>query len=108
MNPGNSAEESYNRSHFQTRNTVERLFRVWKRRFPCLSNGIALKPEKVCDIIVATAVLHNICLIEHDEAEDFEVLDDEHDAEESEQLNSELEIDNNNAERIDLIDSVFT
>nr|CAI5825969.1 unnamed protein product [Callosobruchus analis] len=42
------------------------LHGVWKRRFPCLSLGMHLKPEKVCTIVVATAVLHNICCTEQD------------------------------------------
>lgn len=54
------AEVRYNGSHIKTRNTVERMFGVWKRRFPCLSNGLRTKVQTTLPIIVATAVLHNI------------------------------------------------
>ena len=39
---------------------VERLFGVWKRRFPVLAYGLHLKLETTLPAIVACAVLHNI------------------------------------------------
>lgn len=51
----------YNESHIRTRNTVERQIGVWKRRFPILAYGCRLKIDTVLEIIVATAVLYNIC-----------------------------------------------
>lgn len=59
-NPISPEEHLYNESHIRTRNTIERCFGVWKRRFPILSLGIRLKREKIELIVVATAVLHNI------------------------------------------------
>jgi len=47
-------------AHCRTRNTVERMFGVWKRRFACLATGLRLKKDTVLVVIVATAVLHNI------------------------------------------------
>lgn len=73
LNPHNPTEERYNRAQISTRNTVERLFGVWKRRFPCLSLGMRLKLQTLCNIIVATAVLHNICIQVGD---NLEQLDD--------------------------------
>jgi hypothetical protein len=61
-NPSNSAERDYNSAHIATRNTVERQYGVWKRRFPCLSLGIRLKMETTAIVIVACAVLHNFCI----------------------------------------------
>lgn len=56
------AEILYQRSHIATRNTIERLFGQWKKRFPCLWIGMRFrKLETVQNVIVATAVLHNIC-----------------------------------------------
>lgn len=55
------AESLFNESLIRTRNTVERSYGVWKRRFPILSLGIRMACKKVQSIIVATAVLHNIC-----------------------------------------------
>lgn len=59
-NPVTRAEQLYNESQIRTRNCVERVFGVLKRRFPVLANGIRLKLEKVEAIVVACAVLHNI------------------------------------------------
>lgn len=50
----------YNESLIRTRNTIERCFGVWKRRFPILATGINVKIASSQSIIVATAVLHNI------------------------------------------------
>ncbi|XP_045541246.1 putative nuclease HARBI1 [Papilio machaon] len=38
LNPLTHAEEAYNQSQIKTRNLIERLFGVLKRRFPCLSS----------------------------------------------------------------------
>ncbi|KAK4885926.1 hypothetical protein RN001_002197 [Aquatica leii] len=61
-NPNNRQERLYNESHIRSRNVVERLFGVWKRRFPILAYGIRLKLDTAMAVIVATAVLHNIAL----------------------------------------------
>lgn len=39
-NPATPAEQEYNTRLSSTRMTVERLFGVWKRRFPILSIGM--------------------------------------------------------------------
>lgn len=41
---------------------MERMFGVWKKRFPCLSVGLRNKLENAPNIIVACAVLHNLSL----------------------------------------------
>ncbi|XP_064485838.1 putative nuclease HARBI1 [Ornithodoros turicata] len=58
--PNSVAEKRYQNKHVATRNTVERLFGVWKRRFPVLKMGLRLKIDTALAVIVATAVLHNI------------------------------------------------
>lgn len=58
-NPITRPERLYNESHIRTRNTVERCFGVWKRRFPVLAYGLRCDIETCQDIIVAAAVLHN-------------------------------------------------
>jgi len=63
---GTSAEALYNESLIRTRNCVERSYGVWKRRFLVLSLGIRLKVKEVEAIVVATAVLHNICNLNND------------------------------------------
>lgn len=47
QNPVTRAQNLYNESHIRTRNTVERAYGVWKRRFPCLSMGLRVKLERV-------------------------------------------------------------
>ncbi|KAJ8913125.1 hypothetical protein NQ315_006043 [Exocentrus adspersus] len=59
-NPNTPAEQLFNESQIRTRNPIERVFGVWKRRFPIVSFGIRVKTEKVEAIAIATAVLHNI------------------------------------------------
>lgn len=66
--PTTPAEMLYNESHIRTRNTVERAFGVWKRRFPALSLKLRIKKDRVQDTIVAAAVLHNLCIL-HKEME---------------------------------------
>lgn len=62
LNPVGHAEINYNQAHIQTRNTVERCFGVWKRRFPVLAYGCRLKLDNILAVIVATGVLHNIAM----------------------------------------------
>lgn len=69
-NPVRVQEQVYNRVHIRARNTVERLFGVWKRRFPCLVFGLRTKVETSLIIIVACAVLHNICILNRDAVPD--------------------------------------
>lgn len=55
------AEETlYNESQIRTRNPIERLFGIWKRRFPVLALGMHVHLRNCLPIIIATAVLHNI------------------------------------------------
>ncbi|XP_018578346.1 putative nuclease HARBI1 [Anoplophora glabripennis] len=67
LHPNIPAEQCYNEVHIRTRNTIERVIGIWKRRFPVLSIGLRLKIETIQDIIVATAVLHNIARDEREE-----------------------------------------
>ncbi|PSN52639.1 hypothetical protein C0J52_08813, partial [Blattella germanica] len=77
LNPVTQAERNYNRSHIMTRNTVERQYGIWKRRFPILKLGIRSSLNTAMDIIVATAVLHNIAIDTRDEdpPQDVTLLD---------------------------------
>lgn len=63
-NPMNRlSERLYQRAHISTRNVVERFNGIWKKRFPCLWIGMRFRNlETTLNTIVATAVLHNICL----------------------------------------------
>lgn len=60
-----TAETTYNIAHAKTRVVIERTFGLLKSRFRCLdkSGGTLLyTPEKTCQLVIATAVLHNFCI----------------------------------------------
>ncbi|XP_034836283.1 putative nuclease HARBI1 [Maniola hyperantus] len=61
LNPVTEAEQRYNEAHIKTRNTIERTFGVWKRRFPVVALTLRLSLPKAQAVIIATSVLHNIC-----------------------------------------------
>ncbi|CAN7945794.1 unnamed protein product, partial [Ixodes hexagonus] len=61
--PGPANTPRGRQSHIKTRNSVERAFGVWKRRFPCLDMRLQHKPSNAVRIITACAALHNLgCL----------------------------------------------
>lgn len=62
LNPVTRGEQLYNEALIRTRNSVERLFGVWKRRFPILAYGFRCSIEVILISIIATAVLHNIAI----------------------------------------------
>ncbi|XP_062620963.1 putative nuclease HARBI1 [Saccostrea cucullata] len=65
LNPTTGKENAYNTAHMRTRNVIERCFGVWKMRFRCVDTSggtLQFSPKRTCNIIVATAVLHNICI----------------------------------------------
>lgn len=72
-NPTTPQEERYNKVQIKSKNSVECLFGVWKRRFPCLHIGLATKLSTTANIIVDCAVLHNIAVEVNDI---FDVNDD--------------------------------
>ena len=59
INPQNESERRYNISHIATRNTIERMFGVLKRRFPCLRRCLKLKLQTNLAVVVAACTLHN-------------------------------------------------
>lgn len=62
-----ASERMYQRAHISSRNVVERYMGQWKKRFPCLWLGMRFrKIQTVLNVIVATAVLHNICKMRGD------------------------------------------
>ena len=70
----NTAQEAYDDdAHAKTRVVIEQTFGRWKRRFRVLHSEIKMAPEKVCMIVGACAVLHNIALQLHEPMEDGEV-----------------------------------
>ena len=60
--PPNSRQRGrFNRALCKARCTIERCIGVLKRRWPCLSRKLRCRYDRVPDIIVACAVLHNLC-----------------------------------------------
>ncbi|KAJ8970975.1 hypothetical protein NQ314_000949 [Rhamnusium bicolor] len=77
--PTTQQEENYNRAHKRTRNLIEMVNGLWKRRFPCLYRTLTIKVDTSVAVICATAVLHNIALqygdnFQHDDV-DLENVD---------------------------------
>ncbi|KAJ1201765.1 hypothetical protein NDU88_005571 [Pleurodeles waltl] len=64
-NPRTRAEERYNEAHGRTRRVIERTFGLLKAMFRCLhmtGGSLRYSPKKVCQIIVACCMLHNLAL----------------------------------------------
>ncbi|KAJ1157339.1 hypothetical protein NDU88_010053 [Pleurodeles waltl] len=64
-NPRTRAEERYNEAHGRTRRVIERTFGHLKARFRCLhmtGGSLFYSPKKVCQIIIACSMLHNLAL----------------------------------------------
>ena len=67
------SQEAYNSAHTKTRVVIEQTFGRWKRRFHVLHAEIRMAPEKVCMIVGACEMLHNIALLLNEPMEDEEV-----------------------------------
>jgi hypothetical protein len=67
LNPRTRTEQLHNEAHIRTRNTIERIFGVWKRRFPVLAYGLQLKMDTALTVIVAAEVLHNFAKLNNEQ-----------------------------------------
>ncbi|KAJ1171560.1 hypothetical protein NDU88_003421 [Pleurodeles waltl] len=64
-NPRTRAEERYNEAHGRTRRVIERTFGLLKARFRFLhmtGGSLIYSLKKVCDIIIACSMLHDLAL----------------------------------------------
>ncbi|KAJ1129344.1 hypothetical protein NDU88_007715 [Pleurodeles waltl] len=64
-NPRTRAEEHYIEAHGRNQRIIERTFGLLKARFRCLhmiGGSLFYSPKKVCQIIVACCMLHNLAL----------------------------------------------
>ena len=77
--PATAQQRAFNRAHKKTRVIIEQTFGRWKRRFHLLHSKIRMQPEKVCQLIGACAILHNIAIAFNEPMEDLEDDDDEPD-----------------------------
>ncbi len=90
INPLTQLEQRYNLAHVRTRNIIERMFGMLKSRFRCLGCcGATLEysPEKVCKLVTACALLHNMCMRRGVELPNEIINDDDYD-------NNDNEVDN--------------
>lgn len=101
--PCTRSEEQFNRAHKTTRCIIERSFGLLKRRFHVLHSEIRMAPDRVCTIIVACIVLHNIAIrLREPEVDDGVVGEEEYD------LHEEYRgPDNGNAVRRHITDTFF-
>lgn len=103
INPKTHPEKKYNSSHIKTRNTIERLFGAWKRRFPCLGSELRTKMKTTLLSITACAVLWNFIKKTNSEEQDSCDLQENYD--------SDTEIKDNdiygNATRTDVVNRYF-
>ncbi|XP_048240406.1 putative nuclease HARBI1 [Haliotis rufescens] len=76
LKPSSPEQERFNSSHKRTRSTIERAFGWLKRRFHVLHGEIRMSPERVCTIIGACAVLHNLAIILREPMLDVDGEDD--------------------------------
>ena len=67
----------YNRAHRKTRVIIEQTFGRWKRRFHLLHSEVRMRPERVCQLIGACAILHNIAIAFNEPMEDEEDYEDD-------------------------------
>uniref|UniRef100_A0A8D8QLB9 Nuclease HARBI1 n=1 Tax=Cacopsylla melanoneura TaxID=428564 RepID=A0A8D8QLB9_9HEMI len=76
-NPVTRSELRYNNAHKTTRNVVERAIGVWKRKFPILNRKMQNNLPNAVNIILASAILHNITRAEHipDDDDDANAID---------------------------------
>ena len=62
MTPG---QRRYNRAFVKVRKTIECTFGIWKSRWRSMDKTggtLYYTPERVCKIILATMLLHNMCI----------------------------------------------
>ncbi|KAK3868984.1 hypothetical protein Pcinc_025667 [Petrolisthes cinctipes] len=76
LRPLAGAQEAYNRAHKRTRCVVERGIGQLKRRFHVLHGEVRVSPQKTCKIILACAVLYNICKDRHIHIPEEDLLDE--------------------------------
>ena len=81
--PTTAKERAFNQSLRKTRVLIEQVFGRWKRRFHLLHSEIRMKPEKVCLLIGACAILKNIAIMfnEPEEDEDTDLEETDHEVE---------------------------
>lgn len=73
LNPGNQAEENYNRIHKTTRCTIERSFGQLKKRFHCMGSILRIRLDRIPSTIIVCCILHNLAKSFNDPEFPFEI-----------------------------------
>ena len=60
LQPTNDVQVNYNARHKTTRNVIERTFGQLKKPFHCLGSILRLRLHRVCPVIIACFILHNL------------------------------------------------
>ena len=63
--PATPGQRRYNRAFLKVRQTIECTFGIWKSRWRSMDKTggtLCYSPERCCRIIIATMVLHNLCI----------------------------------------------
>ena len=65
LSPETPSQRRYSRAFLRTRKTIECAFGLWKSRWRSMDKtggSLCYSPGRVCRLVVATMVLHNICI----------------------------------------------
>ena len=76
LSPTTVGDRRYNRTFLNTRKTIECTYGIWKSRWRLMDNtggSWCYKPDRICKLIVSTAILHNFCM-NHGLSIDYDVL----------------------------------
>lgn len=86
---------------------IERVFGIWKRRFPVLAVGLPTKEDISMATIVATGVLHNLLIQQNDTMSVEDPVNDQELFQEITTLPIARQNEIRNIVRTNLINSVF-
>ncbi|XP_063971274.1 putative nuclease HARBI1 [Lytechinus pictus] len=109
------AKKAYNRAHARTRCLIEMTFGQLKNKFRCLKgHGMQMEPRRVCDVVVACAVLYNIAKLLNEPPDEEEEADQQ--PENDEGGNDEVNVEENDAHeyqvgqmvQMDIVNDFFT
>ena len=67
----------FNTALCRTRVRIEQTFGNLKKRFMCLGEILRVNPTRAATIVIACAVLHNICIDRSDILEHYDPSDDD-------------------------------
>lgn len=79
-------QKIFNTSHSKCRVSIERAFGLLKGRFRRLFYIDCLKPASIVSYIIASCILHNICLQNDDIEEEFQSIEDSEEIEDDESI----------------------